>query len=140
MLSRSSRPSAGLATQLALVALGGAVGTGLRLALGAAVPDLGGLPLGMLAANLLGALLLGALLAWPGIAGGRGERPRLLLGTGLLGGFTTMSALAVAGAELARSGDPIGGLVLPLATVLLATAASLLGIALGGRLAPRGRP
>ena len=51
-------------------------------------------PWGTLAVNLLGCLLMGMLAGWLGRGGGP-EGARLLLGAGLLGGFTTMSAFAL---------------------------------------------
>jgi fluoride exporter len=71
-----------------LVALGGTLGTAARLGLGLLVDDPGGFPLAVLLANVLGALLIGVVAArLPASA-----ELRLLLGTGVLGGFTTYSA------------------------------------------------
>ncbi|WP_240747106.1 CrcB family protein, partial [Microbacterium sp. K24] len=71
-----------------LVALGGTIGTAARLGLGLALPEAGGFPVAILLANLLGALLIGVLAArLPASAD-----VRVLLGTGVLGGFTTYSA------------------------------------------------
>jgi CrcB protein len=72
---------------LLLVALGGVVGSLARYGLTDAFPDLAT----TFAINVAGAFLLGALVT---------RRPaehwsRPLLGSGFLGGFTTMSALAV---------------------------------------------
>lgn len=85
-----------------LVALGGIAGTAARAALGLAVDDVGGVPTTIGAINLLGAAALGVLVGGLGAAtraGGmraeRARRMRLLLGTGLLGGFTTYSAVSV---------------------------------------------
>lgn len=76
----------------ALAAAGGAVGTAARLGLGMVITDA---PTAVLVANLVGALLLGILTA---------RLPasdlRILLGTGMLGGFTTYSAFAVDSVEL----------------------------------------
>ena len=80
---------------LFLVMIGGAVGAGLRYEVGRiAFARLGaGFPWGTLAVNLSGGLLIGLL------AGAMGEgatRPAwLLLGVGLLGGFTTFSAFSL---------------------------------------------
>lgn len=71
-----------------LVALGGTLGTAARLGLALLVPDQAGFPLAVLLANVLGALLIGVVAArLPASA-----ELRLLLGTGVLGGFTTYSA------------------------------------------------
>jgi CrcB protein len=82
--------------RILLVALGGTVGTAARLGLGLALPDVGGVPLAVLVANVLGALLIGVLAARiPG-----STDLRLLLGTGVLGGFTTYSAFMAGSVEL----------------------------------------
>ncbi len=86
---------------LAGVALGGAVGTGLRLTAAAPLPlALAGLgPWRLVAVNAIGSLALGVLLS-------RADRdPRLaaalpLLATGLLGGLTTFSSMVVAAGRL----------------------------------------
>ncbi len=51
-------------------------------------------PWGILAVNIVGCLAMGLLAGWLGRSGGS-EQARLLLGVGLLGGFTTMSAFAL---------------------------------------------
>ncbi|WP_298913007.1 fluoride efflux transporter CrcB [uncultured Algimonas sp.] len=79
-----------------LVALGGGIGAvgrhGLgQLALRAFGP---GFPVGTMAANVLGGLLMGVLAGWLATKDG-GNDLRLLLGVGLLGGFTTFSAFSL---------------------------------------------
>jgi fluoride exporter len=78
---------------LLAVAGGAAVGAVLRYLIGAwAVARLGaGFPYGTLAVNLAGCLLIGVLLT-VAVERGTAEPLRLLLVTGLLGGFTTFSA------------------------------------------------
>ena len=86
------------------VLLGGVVGTGLRAAVAALVP-VATFPLATLLVNLVGAFGLGFL------AGSRPDAPprlRAFLGTGLLGSFTTFSALAV---DVVALGDRAGLLV-----------------------------
>ncbi|HEY0052230.1 MAG TPA: fluoride efflux transporter CrcB [Caulobacteraceae bacterium] len=85
--------------RLLLVAAGGAIGSAARFGLGAAVqrwrPE-SGWPWGTLCANVLGGLLMGALVGWLALRGGADqERLRLLLGVGVLGGFTTFSAFTL---------------------------------------------
>ena len=82
--------------RLLLVALGGTVGTAARLALGLALPDIGSLPVAILVANVVGALLIGVLAARIPAS----TDLRLLLGTGVLGGFTTYSAFMTGSVEL----------------------------------------
>jgi CrcB protein len=83
------------------VAAGGAAGSVLRYHAGRWVAALAGegnaFPWGTLAVNILGSLAMGALVGWfargaPGEAAA--ETARLLLGVGLLGGFTTFSAFS----------------------------------------------
>lgn len=98
---------------LAAVGLGGAVGTGARAALSWALPTAeGAWPWATFAANITGAFALGALLAWL-VAYGPGHsqhrtRARVIraaVGAGLLGSWTTYSALAVETVALHHSGE-----------------------------------
>ena len=84
------------------VAVGGAFGAALRYQLGRALtawlgaPAMTLFPWATLAANALGSLLMGFLACWLAFRGaGEGEQLRLLLGVGLLGGFTTFSAFSL---------------------------------------------
>jgi CrcB protein len=83
------------------VAAGGAVGSMLRYHVGRFVGGLAGpgnaFPWGTLAVNVIGSLLMGALLGWLArgtMAAPASESARLLIGVGLLGGFTTFSAFS----------------------------------------------
>ncbi|GAT74379.1 CrcB family protein [Microbacterium hydrocarbonoxydans] len=106
-------------TRVLLVAAGGTAGTAARLGLGLLLPDAGVLP--VLLANILGALLIGILTARLPKATGL----RLLLGTGLLGGFTTYSAFMTgtvglwADAPLLAVGYALGSLALGLGAAAL---------------------
>ena len=80
------------------VALGGAAGSVARYGLGVQAGRwLGdGWPWGTFIANVVGGLLMGALAGWLALKGGADqERWRLLLGVGVLGGFTTFSAFSL---------------------------------------------
>jgi len=117
---------------LLAVVVGGLVGTGLRLGLDLLLPHADdGLPVSTLVANVVGAFALGLLVGrvWP-------TAPAWLragLGAGLLGSFTTFSALAVAVVALSASGEwmPAAGYLV--ATLALGLAAAALGLRLGGR-------
>lgn len=80
-----------------LVMLGGAIGAAMRFQLGRLLFRLAGpgFPWGTLAANILGGLLMGMLVGWLARHADGGEGWRLLLGVGLLGGFTTFSAFSL---------------------------------------------
>ncbi|MBI1341109.1 fluoride efflux transporter CrcB [bacterium] len=76
-----------------LVAAGGAIGAMLRY--GASLLLAGRQwPVATFLVNVTGALLLGALAGWTARAGEAGDSWRLLLGVGVLGGFTTFSTFS----------------------------------------------
>lgn len=113
---------------LLVVAAGGVVGTGLRLGLDVLLPhETDGFPVSTLIANVLGSLVLGILVArvWPVAP----DWLRAGLGAGVLGSFTTFSAIAVAMLELPL---PVSALYLAV-TLVLGLGAALLGLRLGRR-------
>lgn len=115
-----------------LVFAGGAIGTLARFGLDAVLGERFGIPFGILVINLAGAFLLGLLVAGLAPDGGDEWRAtRLLLGTGVLGGFTTYSALATGTAELLLGGEPWLALVYGGLTILLGGLASWLGVLSG---------
>jgi CrcB protein len=83
---------------LTLVGLGGAIGAVLRYMVGEWLPS--GFPWGTLTVNLLGSFLLGIVIGMS-ISAEMG----LLLGTGIMGAFTTMSAYSVDLVELFESSE-----------------------------------
>ena len=121
--------------RLLLVCLGGGVGSGLRYLVTVALPTRPGvgLPLGTLAVNLAGCFLLELVLA--GVAPGRiSTETRLLLGTGMLGGFTTYSSFNSETLALLRQGSPSGtgtALLYVLLTLSGGLVAGLLGALVG---------
>lgn len=127
----------GSAVAVVLVAVGGIAGTSLRYLLSETIPPAGDIPVGVLLVNLTGAALLGFLvqvLAMRGGDVGRRRGARLALGAGLLGGFTTYSALATDTAELIVEGRPHVGISYALATIVLGAGATWTGILLGRRI------
>ncbi|BDZ48149.1 hypothetical protein GCM10025867_03900 [Frondihabitans sucicola] len=120
-----------------LVALGGAVGTGIREALALAWPaPPTGFPLTIFLINVVGAFTLGLLLeslSRRGADGGRRRILRLALGTGVLGGFTTYSSFAT---DVASRLGPSTGVALgyAAASILLGSLAAFAGIALAAAL------
>ncbi len=112
--------------RILLVALGGTAGTAARLTLGLLIPDAGGIPVAVLIANVLGALLIGILTARLPKAAGL----RLLLGTGLLGGFTTYSALMTGTLHL-WSETPLLAGAYAVGSLVVGLAAAALGLRIG---------
>lgn len=120
-----------------LVALAGGLGAVARLVLdGWATGRTGGrYPAGTLLVNVTGSLLLGLV---TGLAAGALLPPRwaLVLGTGLLGGFTTFSTAAVETVRLAAAGRAAAaamhGLGMLGASVLAAGLGLAVGLTVGG--------
>jgi CrcB protein len=114
------------------VLLGAGVGTGLRLGIDALAPHPdNAFPWATLGINVVGAFTLGALvsLAWD-------RTPAWLragLGPGLLGSFTTFSALTVALVTLAAADEWMLAAAYLVASIVLGLAAALLGLRLGRR-------
>jgi fluoride exporter len=126
-----------------LVGLGGALGTAAREALSLAFPAVDGIPYAIFAINVVGALLLGILLEAllrRGPDAGRRRRLRLLLGTGVLGGFTTYSALAADTARLYGEGATLPATLYALGTVVVGALATGIGVAIGARIAHAAGP
>jgi CrcB protein len=111
---------------VAVVAVGGAVGAELRYLLSMLLPDpAGGFPWTIFAVNVVGCALL-ALLPWCAAVRSRPLLPPLL-GTGVLGGFTTLSTYGEQSRALAADGHVVlagvyvvGTLVACLTAVLVA--------------------
>ena len=113
-----------------LVMAGGGVGAVLRFQLGRMMPvGASGWPWGTFAANVIGGFAMGALAAWLLRAGVAGENMRLLLGVGLLGGFTTFSAFSLDMMRMIEGGNAGMACVYALASVMLAFAALFIGMA-----------
>jgi CrcB protein len=121
-------------TLLALL-LGGVLGTGLRITLDAVILHSDAeFPWSTLLINLVGSFVLAFMVArvWP-------TAPAWLragLGTGLLGSFTTFSALIVSLLTLTEAGMPLLALVYLLVSLLGGLGAALLGLRLGSLAIP----
>jgi fluoride exporter len=123
------------------VAVGGLIGTGLRLACDLAFPHIDGeLPVETFLVNLAGAFALG----W--LVGGLWTRPTMPtwlkagLGSGVLGSFTTLSAVMASLLVLTRAGEPwLAGLYLGV-SVVGGIALAAFGLRIGSLIAHRPMP
>lgn len=116
-------------TPVLLVAVGGVLGALARAGVGEALPyEPGRWSWATLLVNAVGAALLMALLARR-----PGDRVRLALGTGVLGGFTTFSGFAVDTVLLADAGRGALAAAYVLVSVVTLLGAGLLGARVGRR-------
>jgi len=129
-VNATARIRSDLRRDLAAVAVGGMLGTALRLAIELLVPHADSEPpWGILAANTAGALVLGLFVGrvWPVAP----DWLRAGLGTGLLGSFTTFSAVAVALAGMTAADQALQAGAYLAATLVLGFGAAALGLRLG---------
>lgn len=115
-----------------LVMAGGAAGAVLRYQLSRMFTATGtGWPWATFTANVAGGLVMGVLASWLLRQSAESEPVRLLIGVGLLGGFTTFSAFSLEMAQMIERGQ--GGLAAgyALTSVFLALVALFAGLALG---------
>jgi CrcB protein len=119
------------------VVIGGLVGTGLRLGVDALLPHADDqFPWSTLLINVVGSFALALLVArvWP-------RAPHWLkagLGAGLLGSFTTFSALVVSLVALADAGEWLLGAAYLVASLIAGLGAAAAGLFLGQRPEPIG--
>jgi CrcB protein len=113
------------------VVIGGLVGTALRLGIDLALPHADdAFPLATLLINTVGAFALGVLVArlWPTAQ----QWTKALLGSGLLGSFTTYSAFAVSIVSLVSSDEWLVAAAYLVATMVLGLGAAFVGLRAGG--------
>jgi fluoride exporter len=116
-----------------LVMAGGAIGSALRYGLSRALPVAGngGWPVATFAANVLGGFAMGLLTAYLWRAGAIAEDLRLLLGVGLLGGFTTFSAFSLELMKMIEQGQGVQAALYAIASVVIALLAVFAGAGIG---------
>jgi len=107
-----------------VVAAAGGAGAALRLVTDGVVRSLAGtrLPWGTLLVNVLGSAGLGVVLG-----SGAGTQVTSVLGSGLLGGFTTFSTASFESAALLLDKRWTGAVLYALGTLVLSVAAAALG-------------
>jgi CrcB protein len=121
---------------LLLVSLGGGVGAALRCWLDGTVKArvdgtaLGCFPLGTLVINVTGSLVLG-LVTGLGETGALGPSVVAVLGTGMMGGYTTFSTASVETVQLLRSGKPRLAVLNGLGMLVVSVGAAALGLLIG---------
>jgi CrcB protein len=115
------------------VALGGALGASARYAVSLWVPARAdGWPMATFLINVTGSLLIGLLAGWT--AGRASHEPwRLLLGVGVLGGFTTFSAYSLETVQLIERNDIAGAATYSLGSVAVGLVACFLGLLISRR-------
>lgn len=117
------------------VFVGGLVGTALRLALDLALPhEADSIGWSTIIVNVLGSFVLGLMVSWLWSRPALPEWVKAGLGAGVLGSFTTFSAISVSAAVAGLSGN-IETAILDVAfSLILGLIAAATGIYLGSRL------
>jgi CrcB protein len=113
-------------------AVGGAIGTAARYLLTLAIQEraTSGFPVATLFINISGSFLLGFLMRF-GLEGSTASPEfRLMLTTGLCGGFTTFSTFSYETARLLEGGEWYRGLTYIAASVVVCLAGTFVGFAL----------
>ncbi|SFF71834.1 fluoride efflux transporter CrcB [Curtobacterium sp. YR515] len=119
------------ALELLLVAVGGGVGAALRFLLdGVVKARVSGFPLGTVIINVSGSLVLGVLTGL-GQAGTIPLPVVAVLGTGMMGGYTTFSTASVETVQLLRSGKPRLAVLNGLGMLVVSVGAAALGLLIG---------
>lgn len=114
-----------------LVAVGGAFGSVMRYLTGVLAGRVLGLrfPYGTLSVNMLGGLLMGLLVGVLALRGGADQdRWRVMIGVGVLGGYTTFSSFSLEVARMIESKDWLQALGYSVASVVVSVAMVFFGM------------
>lgn len=112
------------------VVVAGGLGAGLRYIIDALIMRgrTDAFPLGILVVNVVGSLVLGIV---AGLGAALADEAVAVIGVGVLGGFTTFSTVSLDTAVLARRGRTAWAVANATVTLVAATAAAAIGIAVG---------
>jgi len=112
---------------LILTMAGGAIGAGARYLVSTTIARIAGhgWPWGTLTVNIVGGFLMGVLVAR---IADSGDPVRVILGIGVLGGFTTFSAFSLESVEMIQRGAWASAFVYAVASVGLSLLALFLGL------------
>lgn len=115
-----------------IVFLGAGIGGALRHGVNVAAARIFGygFPWGTMIVNVAGSFLMGILAGYFAYRTGIGQHLKLLLVTGVLGGFTTFSAFSLDFALLVERNQPASAAAYALGSVAASLAAVFLGLAL----------
>src|SRR5690349_14069585 len=117
-----------------LVAVGGAAGAAVRYGVSLGFGSRSDAwPWATFTINVSGSLLIGVLAGWLATKDQAGEPWRLLLGVGVLGGFTTFSAYSLETLRLIERNDWTGAATYSLGSVIAGLAAVAIGVAIARR-------
>jgi CrcB protein len=123
---------------LGLVFVGAGIGGVARYALTLAMTAVTGtgFPWGTLVVNVTGSLLMGLCAHWISLRVGGGLEARLLIMTGLLGGFTTFSAFSLEAYALWERGAVAASLLYGIGSVALSIGALVVGLSVARAISP----
>jgi CrcB protein len=121
---------------LASVAVGGALGSGSRYLVGAAIQSRAGtyFPLATLVINVSGSLLLGFILEYVTASAAVSPGMRLFMTTGFCGGFTTFSTFSYETIRLVETGSYRRAAVYVALSLILSFAAVVVGFSFARRM------
>ncbi len=123
--------------KLLLVAAGGAVGSVARYLVGVGALRVfgSGWPYGTFTVNVVGGFLMGCLASWLAHRGAASSEPwRVLLGVGVMGGFTTFSSFSLETALMIQKRAYLQAFSYSAASVLLSVAALFAGLLIARRI------